>query len=116
MRSKYKLTTTFIECLQLKSCIPTEWKDQISKVKILANKIDGNCIVINKKYTNIENTQCKEFYWNLIERDQHNPKSKKAWTKEFPDLETVNDCVWKRVFNLPFSTTRDTKIQSFNLE
>ncbi len=76
--SKYKQATTFIECLQLKSCIPTEWKEQISKVKILAIKIpDGNCIVINKKYTNIENAQCKDFYWHLIEKDQHNPKFKK---------------------------------------
>ncbi len=54
MISKYKLATTFIECLQPKSCIPTKCKDQISKVKILANKIaDGNCIVINKKCANI---------------------------------------------------------------
>ncbi len=49
MISKYKLATTFIECLQLKSCIYLKWKDQISTVKILENKIpDGNCIVINK--------------------------------------------------------------------
>ncbi len=48
--SKYKLATTFIECLQLRSCIPTEWTDQISKVKMLAIKIpDGNCLVINIK-------------------------------------------------------------------
>ncbi len=114
MISKYKLATTFIECLQLKSCIPTEWKDQISKFNILANNIlDGNCIVNNNRYTNIENTQCKDLYSHLIEMDQYNHNSKKDWIKEFPDLETVNDSVWKRVFNLPFSTTRDTKIQSY---
>ncbi len=39
MISKYKLATTFIECLQLKSCIPTEWKDQISKQLKLHKKI-----------------------------------------------------------------------------
>ncbi len=33
--------------------------------------------------------------------------------KEFPDIESVNNIFWKRIFNLPFSTTRDTNIQSF---
>ncbi len=77
--SKYKLITIFIECLQLKSCIPREWKDQISKVTISASKItDGNCIEINNKYMNIDKIQCKDFYWHLIEKYQHNPKCKKA--------------------------------------
>ncbi len=104
MISKYKLATIFIECLQLKSCIPIEWKDQISKVKILAIKIpDGNCIVINKKYTNIENTQCKDFYWHLIEKDQHNP-------------ETVNDSVWERVSIFLSPPQEIQKSNHFNLE
>ncbi len=60
LTSKYKLITAFIECLQLKSCIPREWKDQISKAKISASKIpDGNCIEINNKYMNIDKIQCK---------------------------------------------------------
>ncbi len=113
LTSKYKLITNFIECLQLKSCIPREWKDWISKVKISASKIpDGNCIEINNKYINIDKIQCKDFYWHLIEKYLHNPKCKKAWIKEFPDIESVNNNIWKRIFNLPFST-KDTNVQSF---
>ncbi len=112
--SKYKLITNFIECLQLKSYIPREWKNRISKVKPSASKIlDGNCIEINNKYINIDKIQCKDFYWHLIEKYQHNSKCKKTWIKEFPDIESVNNNFWKRIFNLPFSTTRDTNIQSF---
>ncbi len=59
---------------------------------------------------------CKHFYWHLIENDQHNPKCKKAWIKEFPNLEPVDDSVWKRVVNLPFSTTEIQKSNNFNLE
>ncbi len=60
---KYKLITNIIECLQLKSCIPKEWKDQISKVKLSASKIpDLNCLEINNKYINIDKIQCKDFY------------------------------------------------------
>ncbi len=92
LTSKYKLITNFIECLQLQSCISREWKDRISKVKLSASKIpDGNCIEINNKYINIDNIQCKDFYWHLIEKYQHNPKCKKAWIKEFPDIESVNN-------------------------
>ncbi len=50
---------SFIEYLLLKSCIPREWKDRISKVKLSASKIlDGNCIEINNKYINIDKIQC----------------------------------------------------------
>ncbi len=62
---------------------------------------------------NIDKIQCKDFYLHLIEKYQHNPKCTKAWIKEFSDIESVNNNFWKRIFNLPFSTTRDTKIQSF---
>ncbi len=114
LTSKYKLITNFIEYLLLKSCIPREWKDQISKVKLSANKIqDGNCIEINNKYMNIDKIQCKYLYWHLIEKYQHNPKCRKAFIKKFSDRESVNNKFWKRIFNLPFSTTRETKIQSF---
>ncbi len=65
---------------------------------------------------NIDKIQCKEFYLHLIEKYQHTSKCKKAWIKEFPDIDSVNNNFWKTIFNLPFSTTRDTKIQSFNLE
>ncbi len=112
--SNYKLITTFIECLQLKSSIRREWKDRISKVKLSASKIpDRNCIEINNKYINIDKIPCKDFYWHLIEKYQQNPKCKKAWIKEFPDIESVNNNFWKRIFNLQFSTTRDTNIESF---
>ncbi len=36
-----------------------------------------------------------------------------ASIKDFPDIEIVNNNAWKRIFNLPFSTTKDTKHQSF---
>ncbi len=39
----------------------------------------------------------------------------KTWIKEFPDIESVNNNFWKRIFHLPFSTTRDTQIQSFQI-
>ncbi len=109
LTSKYKLITNFIECLQLKSCIPREWKVKISSSKTP----DGNCIEINNKYKNIDKTQSKTCYCHLIEKYQHNPKYKKTWIKIFPDIESVNNIFWKRIFNLPFSTTRDTNIQSF---
>ncbi len=39
----------------------------------------------NNKYINIDKIECTDFYWHLIEKYQHNPKFKKAWTKEFHD-------------------------------
>ncbi len=61
LTSKYKLFTTFTECLQQKPCIPIECKDHISKVKMSASKISkGNCTDINNKYTNIDKIQCKD--------------------------------------------------------
>ncbi len=105
---------SFIECLQLKSSIPREWKDQISKEKFSASKIpDGNCIEINNKYMNIDKIQCKDFLQAFNRKYQHNPKCKKAWIKKFPNIESVDNNFWKFFFILPFSTTRDINIQSF---
>ncbi len=41
------------------------------------------------------------------------PQMQKSLDKEISDIESVNNNFWKRIFNLPFSTTRDTNIQSF---
>ncbi len=114
LTSKYKLITSFIECLQLKSCIPREWKDQISKVNISASKTpDGNCIEINNNYMNIDKIQCKDFYWHLIEKYQHNRKCKKSLDKGISQHRISCYNFWNIIFLLPFSITRDTKIQSF---
>ncbi len=79
--AKFNLKTTFIECLQLKSCIPAGWKNQISKAKIHISKLpDGNFITLNKRYICIEKTTCKDFYWHLIQNDQYDPKCLKALT------------------------------------
>ncbi len=112
--SKFNLKTTFIKCLQLKSCIPADWKNQISKAKIHTSKLtDGNFITLKKRYISIEKTTCKDLYWHLIQNYQSDPKCLKALTKEFPGLKSVENKTWKRIFNTPFIVLRDTKLQSF---
>ncbi len=60
MMAKFNFKTTFIEGLQLKSCIPTDWNNQISKAKFQTSKIpDGNFIVLNKIYISIEKQPAK---------------------------------------------------------
>ena len=106
MMSKFNLKTTFIEWLQVKSCTctPADWTNQISKAKICTNKLpDGNFISLNKRYISIEKTTCKDFYWHLIQNDQYEPKCLKSWTKDFPDLISVENKIWKRIFDIPFT-------------
>ncbi len=66
---------------------------------------------MNNQYNDIQKTKCKDFYWHLINSTNHNPRSKLTWTKTFKDLSNPEESTWKNIYNMPFKTIRETKIQ-----
>ncbi len=68
----YQLNTSFLKVLQIKSCIPTLWKNKLNQCTHMPKNIPkGNIIHINNKNITIEKTTCKDFYWHIINTDTY---------------------------------------------
>ncbi len=81
---------------------------------MLKNIPFGNIITINNTLIKIiENVTCKEFYWHLMNIDPHTPMAVQHGLVIYPMFNEASTNVWPRIFNLPFKTVRDTKIQTF---
>ncbi len=114
---KYKVKTSVIEILQIKSSIPVKLKiilkNSSSMTKI---HLTSNIIAINNMKTIIEKTTCKDFYWHIINTENHKPASVHKWAEHFPKFHNAESKVWKRIFKLPFKIVCDTKIKTFQFK
>ena len=74
-----------------------------------------NDIVININGMNkkLAVCKCKDFYWMILGAKYSDPTCKKAWAKQFPILEDLEKKKWANIFKIPFQSTRETCIQSF---
>ncbi len=114
LNRRYKLKSSFVNMIQLKSSIPSEWKNKLKQCTTLPQNIPSdNIIKMNNKIITIEKSTCKLFYWHIINTDIHKPTAIQKWSDPYPDFKTADSKIWKRIFKLPFNTVRDTTIQSF---
>ena len=56
---------------------------------------------------------CKMFYWILVFKRKREPQCKIKWAESFPLFKCVDNTVWPRIFEMPFTVTRETRLQSF---
>lgn len=60
------------------------------------------------------NMATKELYQVLMQSKKHKIAAKAAWTREFEDIEGIlSDLNWTYWYSLPFSITREVRLQSF---
>ncbi len=81
--------------------------------KIPKNIPAEKTILINNKIVTLDKVTCKDFYWHLINLQKHKPNNIKKWCDQFQNFENASEKTWPRIFKLPFSTLRNTKIQTF---
>ncbi len=114
LNQRYKLKSSFMNMIQLKSSIPSEWKNKLKQCTKLPQYIPpDNIIKLNNKIITIDKSTCKLFYWLIINTGIHKPTATQNWSDHYPDFNTADSKIWKRIFKLPFNTVRDTKIQTF---
>ncbi len=46
----------------------------------------------------------------------HTPADVQKRSDHYPEFNTANSKVWKRIYKIPFNTIRDTKTQTFNIK
>ncbi len=111
--NKYNIKCNFLQALQIRQCIPHEWRKKLYQNVMVSTTDRELGIIKNEKYTAIRNFKCKEFYWCLVNAQTTSVNCKKKWAETFPKLTNVGEEIWHRIFLMPFTTTRETKLQSF---
>ena len=102
------------------SAIPQKWKgimrENVTKITpeqySLQLKLhnDAPQIITKNKMKTIAKTNSKELYAIFIKEKTESPTALNIWINIYPFLETLE---WNKVFTLPFRTTQEPYLQSF---
>jgi len=110
---KYNIKTTFLQTLQIQKSIPPSWIKYIkTHNSVLPNINHEPFIKLNDIIKPIQSVKCKELYWHIINKTEHQPSCISQWAK----IYKINDRLdnnWKATFNQSFKVCRYTRIQSF---
>ncbi len=108
------MDTHFLTTLQIQSSIPKPWMKSLRKLDKTPKYIPAeNTILINNKIVTLDKATCKDFFYlHLINLQKHKPNNIKKWCDQFKKFENASEKTWPRIFKLPFSTLRNTKIQT----
>ena len=96
----------------LKSSIPRSWIKEIKTNPITFKIIDDHSIKIGNKYKKIEKITCKDFYWQLSEREITRPTALNKWE----ELYFYANFDWKEIFKIPYLVARETSLQSLQYQ
>jgi len=109
LKLKYNCASSYLFTLQIQASIPKTWKEILKTHKTKPkNTRRGNNITVNNKYIPINEVTSKDLYWHIINKEKHI-----KWSFTYPNFTKADTSVWPRIFNLPFKTVRNTKIQTF---
>ncbi len=112
---KYNIETTFLAKMKIQDSLPKKWKHILKQCTYTAPISNiKNSIHINKSKKELEQIKCKDIYWHLINDIQHRPKAIiTSWENVYSNFKNKGNIFWNTIFKMPFITTRDTSIQSF---
>ncbi len=83
-----------MDIIQLKSSIPSEWKEKLKRYTPLPQNISlENQIKINNKIIMIEQSTCNLFYWHIISTHMHNPAAIQKLSDYYPEFNTADSKV-----------------------
>ena len=98
IKTKFNIKCTHLDINQIKTSIPKLWKVKIrhTHINLTTNNTLTLKIEINNKYQDIQKTSCKDFYWHLINKTKHEPKSRVKLVKYIYKLnKSRRDCMGK---------------------
>jgi hypothetical protein len=111
---KYGIQTNFLECLQLRSAVPYEWKqilrgpcepvesDSVEPiVQVYGREMPLNCL------------SCKDVYWTLISALKEMPASQVKWIEIYPQIQVWD---WSNIYSASYACSMETKLQAFNFK
>ena len=110
LQRKFNCSLNYLNYYSLMNAIPKEWK--ICLIEHPVQNVEFNTfpfILLNSKYYNITKLKSKDFYWQLVNSSISVPTSQLKWSEIYPNI----DFDWKSIYSLPYFTSRETKLQTF---
>ena len=112
IRKKYGVKCSFLDVLQIRQSIPIQWRGLIFNNENININQESEKVQILDKYVYLNKMKCKDLYWILVSNKIKQPRCIQKWTEFFPEFKTAHKTEWPAIFQMPFITTRDTRIQS----
>lgn len=112
IREKYQVKCNFLEALTVRNSIPYAWRTQISanfEEEISLKHI----ISVNQKRFDILTSSPSQWYTEWISTLNRPFSRAESWGEELLPLTPSPNLDWSSIFQLPYKTTRETKLQSF---
>ena len=113
LQTKYNIICNFLQCLQIRQSIPTYWRqiiyDNPESGTSLTEPFVSLRITPNKtNIVPISKTTTKQIYLVYVRSKYQLPRCVQKWQQIYTDLNE-----WQDIFTRSFSTSWETKIQSF---
>ena len=92
------------------AAIPREWKKLVMDKPVKNDSVmtKENMILLGGQWSPLAKATCKDFYKEFVIREKQIPKAQLKWNNNY-----TNDLEWPEIYKLPYLTTRDTALQSF---
>lgn len=112
--TKYGLTVSFLEALQIRSAIPCLWKRKLmgSAQQNLTTK--PVIYTTEREPVSPVGTSTRSIYYLLVKFLGQAPTSQARWNDIFPVNETGLSEHWSNIYKRPYKAVRDTKLQAFH--
>ncbi len=112
--SKYGINTNFLECLQLRSAIPYEWKRLLRNYcdSVVSESIEA-VVEVHGREIPLRTITCKDIYWTLIDSFKEAPTAQTKWLDFHPEIQPTD---WRNIYLVSFSCTLETKLQAFSFK
>lgn len=108
MLEKYNLRTNFVELLQIRQSMPFDWRNLLRDSPNCAD-VSRPFFIFKKEIYHIKKLKSKDAYHLLLNENSSTPACVRKWQEFCPSFAEMKSQIFKRIY----STTRETKLQSF---
>lgn len=111
---KYGITTNFLECLQLRSAIPFEWKQLLRQpCELLESEHIEATVEVYGREMPVSHLSCKDVYWTLISSAKEVPTAQEKWMQLYPFVPNLD---WSSIYSVSYVCSIETKLQAFGFK
>ena len=112
----YEINCNFLNALQIRQCIPLNWRVAIQNSNIdRIKKEERNlpALIINGKRYILQKVKTNILYWAYVKKKARRPSCIQRWYENYPNLQSLESNIWETIFSFSFNITRETTLQSF---
>lgn len=113
IEEKYHLRANFLQNLSLRNSFPFQWRQSLTR-EFTGNPRVKYEIMVQYETLDHLNSTPKKWYQALLTTKKQEIKQKEHWKQELaPRQDHPLQIDWERIFTIPYSVTRETKMHSF---